>query len=54
VRDRAKLDEAIKGHDIVYANLTGDNLDAQADSLIASMQANGREAIDLRAGARHL
>jgi len=41
VRDRAKLDEAVKGQDIVYANLTGDDLDAQADSVIASMQAMG-------------
>jgi uncharacterized protein YbjT (DUF2867 family) len=41
VRDRAKLDEAVKGQDIVYANLTGGDLDAQADSVIASMQAMG-------------
>lgn len=41
VRDRAKLDEAVKGQDIVYANLTGDDLDAQAKSVIASMQAMG-------------
>lgn len=41
VRDRAKLDEAVKGQDIVYANLTGEDLDAQAEDVIASMQAVG-------------
>lgn len=39
VLDRAKLNDAVKGQDIVYANLTGDDLDAQAKSVIASMQA---------------
>jgi uncharacterized protein YbjT (DUF2867 family) len=39
VLDSAKLNEAIKEQDIVYANLTGEDLDAQARSVIASMQA---------------
>lgn len=41
VLDSAKLDSAVKGQDIVYANLTGENLDAQAKGVIASMQAMG-------------
>lgn len=41
VLDSAKLDDAVKGQDIVYANLTGEDLDAQAKSVIASMQATG-------------
>jgi len=41
VLDSAKLDDAVKGQDIVYANLTGADLDAQARSVIASMQAMG-------------
>ncbi|MGD9477727.1 SDR family oxidoreductase [Shinella sp. G-2] len=41
VLDKAKLDSAVKGQDIVYANLTGDDLDAQATGIIASMQAMG-------------
>lgn len=39
VLDSAKLNEAVKGQNIIYANLTGENLDAQARSVIASMQA---------------
>lgn len=39
VLDRAILDEAMAGQDLVYANLTGDDLDDQARSVIASMQA---------------
>jgi putative NADH-flavin reductase len=39
VLDGARLNEAVKEQDIVYANLTGLNLDAQARSVIASMQA---------------
>lgn len=39
VLDGAGLNEAVKEQDIVYANLTGVNLDAQARSVIASMQA---------------
>lgn len=41
VRDAARLRPAIKGQDIVYANLTGDDLDAQAKSVIAAMKAEG-------------
>jgi len=41
VLDSTKLAGAVKGQDIVYANLTGDNLDAQAKGVIASMQAAG-------------
>ena len=41
VLDSVKLNDAIKGQDIVYANLTGEDLDAQAKSVIASMQAMG-------------
>lgn len=41
VLDKAKLDSAVKGQDIVYANLTGDDLDGQATGIIASMQAMG-------------
>lgn len=41
VLDRSALDAAMKGQDVVYANLTGDNLDDQARSVIASMQAAG-------------
>lgn len=39
VLDGPGLNEAVKEQDIVYANLTGVNLDAQARSVIASMQA---------------
>ena len=41
VLDRKKLDTAVAGQDIVYANLTGDDLDQQAKSTIASMQDAG-------------
>lgn len=41
VHDRAALDTAMAGQDLVYANLTGEDLDAQARSVIASMQAAG-------------
>ncbi|GAB1717610.1 MAG: NAD-dependent dehydratase [Nitrobacter sp.] len=41
VLDSARLNEAVKGQNIVYANLTGEDLDAQARSVIASMQAMG-------------
>ncbi len=41
VLDRSALDEAIAGQDVVYANLTGENLDDQARSVIASMHAAG-------------
>ncbi|MBN9071956.1 MAG: SDR family oxidoreductase [Rhizobiales bacterium] len=41
VLDAAQLGAAIKGQDIVYANLTGKDLDAQANSVIAAMEAEG-------------
>lgn len=41
VLDAAQLGAAIKGQDIVYANLTGEDLDAQANSVIAAMEAEG-------------
>ena len=41
VLDAAKLKQAVKGQDIVYANLTGEDLDAQAKSVIAAMEAEG-------------
>lgn len=41
VLDRKLLKEAMTGQDIVYANLTGDNLDKQAQAIIATMQAGG-------------
>lgn len=45
VLDRAQLDAAVKGQDIVYANLTGGDIDAQAKSVIASMQKAGVERL---------
>ncbi len=41
VLDTAKLEEAVVGKDIVYANLIGDDLDDQAKAVIATMQAKG-------------
>lgn len=38
VLDRKKLDSAMSGQDIIYANLTGDDLEQQAKSIIASMK----------------
>lgn len=40
VLDRARLDEAMRGHDVVYANLAGE-LDEQARTIIQSMDATG-------------
>ena len=42
VLDRKKLDPAMTGQDVVYANLTGDNLEQQAQSIIASMKDAGK------------
>ena len=39
--DRSAIDGTIAGQDVVYANLTGDNLDDQAKNVIASMQSAG-------------
>lgn len=41
VLDRKVLDFAMKGQDVVYANLTGDDLEQQAKSILASMKASG-------------
>lgn len=41
VLDSKKLEDVVKGQDIIYANLTGEDLDAQAKSVIASMQVAG-------------
>ena len=41
VLDRAQSNAAMAGQDIVYANLTGEDLDDQARSIIASMRAAG-------------
>ena len=40
VLDRGQLDPAVRGQEIVYANLTGD-LDAQAARIVESMTAAG-------------
>lgn len=46
VLDRKALDPAIKGQDIVYANLTGEDLDLQAKSTLAAMKdAGGKRLI---------
>ncbi|WP_261529214.1 SDR family oxidoreductase [Burkholderia multivorans] len=45
VLDRTLLLNAMQGQDIVYANLAGANLDAQAASVIAAMQAAGVERL---------
>ncbi len=41
VLQRAQLDTAVIGQDIVYANLTGEDLDDQTRDVIASMEAAG-------------
>lgn len=41
VLQRAQIDAAVMGQDIVYANLTGEDLDHQAHNVIASIQAAG-------------
>lgn len=38
VLDGAALDAAVVGQDVVYANLTGDDLEAQAKSIVESVQ----------------
>ncbi|MGC4087262.1 MAG: SDR family oxidoreductase [Polyangiaceae bacterium] len=38
VLERKTLDPAVKGQDVVYANLTGDDLEEQAKSIVASME----------------
>lgn len=41
VMDKKLLKSAMAGQDIVYANLTGEDLDKQAEAVIAAMQAAG-------------
>lgn len=41
VLDRKVLDPAVKGQDVVYANLTGDDIDQQAKTIIVSMKNEG-------------
>jgi uncharacterized protein YbjT (DUF2867 family) len=41
VLDKKLLKQAMAGQDIVYANLTGEDLDKQANAVIAAMQAAG-------------
>lgn len=41
VLDKKLLKQAMAGQDIVYANLAGDDLDRQAQAVIAAMQAAG-------------
>lgn len=41
VLDKKVLKDAVAGQDIVYANLTGDDLDKQAHAVIAAMQSAG-------------
>jgi len=41
VLDAAKLEAAVAGKDIVYANLIGEDLDDQAKAVIAAMKAQG-------------
>lgn len=41
VLDKKLLRQAVSGQDIVYANLTGEDLDKQAQAIIAAMQAEG-------------
>src|SRR5436853_5240080 len=41
VLDHKALDAAMKGQDVVYANLSGEDLDRQAKSVLASMQDAG-------------
>jgi uncharacterized protein YbjT (DUF2867 family) len=41
VLDRKLLKQAVAGQDVVYANLTGEDLDKQAQAVITAMQAEG-------------
>lgn len=41
VLDTAALRAAVREQDIVYANLTGEDLDKQAEAVVAAMQADG-------------
>lgn len=41
VLDRNALDAVMRGQNVVYANLTGDDIDQQAQSVLASMKSEG-------------
>ncbi|MGM3213926.1 NAD(P)H-binding protein, partial [Klebsiella pneumoniae] len=41
VLDKKLLNDAVAGQDIVFANLTGEDLDKQAQAVIAAMMATG-------------
>jgi uncharacterized protein YbjT (DUF2867 family) len=45
VLDKKLLRQAVSGQDIVYANLTGEDLDKQAQAVIAAMQAEGLQRL---------
>ena len=45
VLDKKLLRQAMTGQDVVYANLTGEDLDKQARAVIAAMQAAGVERL---------
>lgn len=45
VLDQALLPQTMPGHDLVYANLVGDDMDDQANSIIAAMRASGVERV---------
>ncbi|WP_402718273.1 SDR family oxidoreductase [Janthinobacterium rivuli] len=45
VLDQALLRQTMPGHDLVYANLVGDDMEDQANSIITAMQASGVERL---------
>jgi uncharacterized protein YbjT (DUF2867 family) len=45
VLDQALLRRTMPGHDVIYANLVGDDMEAQANSIIAAMRASGVERL---------
>jgi uncharacterized protein YbjT (DUF2867 family) len=45
VLDQALLRRTMPGHDVVYANLVGDDMEHQANSIIAAMRASGVERL---------
>src|SRR5215471_4354770 len=54
VLDRKTLDPAVRGQDVIYANLTGDDIDQQASNIIASMQDAGVKRLALHRVPGHL
>ena len=45
VLDQALLRQTMPGHDLVYANLVGDDMEDQVNSIIAAMRASGVERL---------